>query len=64
MYGIYNAETLENLLKQYMLYTAERQYTKVYLQDKLQQPLNHIHKCMAHAEFSITQLILCYIYKQ
>ena len=63
MYSIYNAETLENLVKTVMSYTADRHYMKVYLQDRLQQPTKHIHKCMAHVEFSITQLILCYIYE-
>ena len=28
MYGVYNAETLERLVKQYTLYIADRHYTK------------------------------------
>ena len=61
MYGIYNTETLENLVKTvYALHSRLTLY-KVYSQDRLQQPINHIHKCMVHALFSITQLILCYI---
>ena len=47
-----------------MPYTVDRYYTKVYSQDRLQQPMKHIHKCMAHMEFSITQLMLCYISEQ
>ena len=39
-----------------MPYTADRHYTKVYLQNKLQQPMKHICKCMAHVEFNIMQL--------
>ena len=58
MYGIYNAETLENLVKiQYMLYTVGRHYMKVYLQARHQQPVKHIHKCTVHVVFSIMQLI-------
>ena len=64
MYRVYNAKSLENLLRQFMPYIAGRHYMKVYLQDKLQQPMKHICKCMAHMEFNIMQLMLCYSYGQ
>ena len=57
MYGIYNTETLENLVKMVHVYTADNHYMKVYLQAKHKQPANHIWKCMAHVVFSIMQLI-------
>ena len=56
MYGIYNAEMLENLVKQYMLYTADKHYMKIYLQARYQQPIKLIHKCTVHVVSSIMEL--------
>ena len=59
MYGVYNAETLERLVKTvHMIHS--RQCTKTYLQVKHQQHMNIIHKCMANESYSTMQLIQCY----
>ena len=39
LYGVYNAETLENLVKYYMLYTTDKHYAKIYLQARHKQPI-------------------------
>ena len=61
MYGVYNAEMLERLVKQYMHYTANKHYTKAYSQARHQQYMNITHKCMANEAYSIMQLTPCYI---
>ena len=63
MYGVYNAEMLERLVKQCTCYIADKQCTKTYSQVKSQQYMNIIHKCMASEAYSIMQLIQCYIPK-
>ena len=60
MYGVYNVETLERLIKQCTHYIADKQCMKAYLQVKHQQHMNIIHKCMANEVYSTVQLIQCY----
>ena len=64
MYGIYNAETLEKLVKTVHVCTVGKHCMKTYLQEKYQQPTKHICKCMAHVVSSIMQVIQCCIYEQ
>ena len=60
MYGIYNAETLENLVKRvHALQSRHTLYERLFAG----QTLKHIQKCMVHAVFNITQLTLFYIYE-
>ena len=59
MYRIYNAKTLQKLVK---TVTHSWQSLKVYSQANQHQPMKHIHKCMEHTVSNIMWLILCYIY--
>ena len=61
IYGVYNAETLERLVKQYTHYIADKHYMKTYSQVRHQLHMNTIHKCMANEAYSIMQLPQCYI---
>ena len=63
MYRMYNAEMLENLVKTVHALHSRQTLYEGFLQDRPQQPMKHICKCMAHVVFSIMQLILCYIYE-
>ena len=60
MYGVYNAEMLERLVKQCTYYISDKQCMKAYLQVKHQQHMNIFHKCMVNEVYSIMQLIQCY----
>ena len=57
MYEVYNAETLERLVKTVQHHIADKHYMKAYLQLKHQQHVNIIHKCMANEAYNIMQLI-------
>ena len=59
MYGVYNAETLESLIKQCMHYIADKQCMKAYWQARHPQHMNIIHKYMVNEVFSIMQLFQC-----
>ena len=57
MYGVYNAETLERLVKTVHTQHSRQTYTKTYSQVEHQQHMNIIHKCMANKAYNIMQLI-------
>ena len=57
MYGIYNAETLEKLVKQFTPYIVHNHYMKVYLLVKPQQVMMCILRWMVHMVFSTMQLM-------
>ena len=61
MFVVYNVETLERLIKQYMHYIEDRQCMKSCLQAGHLQHMNIIHKWMENEVYSIMQLIQCYI---
>ena len=56
MYGVYNAETLERLVKTVHALHSDKHYTKAYLQARHQQHMNITHKCIANEANSIMQL--------
>ena len=64
MYGVYNAETLEKLVKQLMSYIVDSPLLKIYLQERQQQHMKFTHKCIMHMVFSIMQSVPYYIYIQ
>ena len=61
IYGIYNAETLEKLVKHFMYYTTDNHHMKVCLQARHQQHMNFTHKCMVHEAYNIMKLTQGYI---
>ena len=60
MYGVYNPETLERLIKQYMHYIVDTQCMKTYSQEGHLWHMNIIHKCMENEVYTIMQLIQSY----
>ena len=60
IYGVYNVDMLERLIKQYMHYIAYRQCMRAYLQAGHLQHRNIIHKCMENEVYNTVQLIQCY----
>ena len=61
MYGVYNAEKLEKLVKTVHVLHSRQTLYKTYLQAKHQQHMNIIHKCALNEAYSIMQLTPCYI---
>ena len=59
MYGIYNTETLEKLVKTvHALHSRQTLYESLFAA-RHQHPMNFTDKCMAHIVYSIMQLIQC-----
>ena len=56
MYGVYNAETLERLVK-----TVHALHSRQTLYKNLLEHMNIIHKCTVNEAYSIMYLIQCYI---
>ena len=63
MYGIYNAETLEKLVKTVQVIHSRQSLIEGLFAGKSAAAYEAYYKCMDNAVFSIMQLILCYIYK-
>ena len=59
MYGVYNAETLERLMKMvHALHSRQTMYESLF---RTSAAYEHFHKCMENEVQSIMQLIQCYI---
>ena len=52
MYGIYNAETLEELVKTVHITHSRQSLIESYSQANQWQLMKHIHKCMEHVVFN------------
>ena len=61
MYGVYDTETLEKLIKTGKQYTADKLCTRVYLQDRYPRLMNIIHKCMEIVVYNIMPLAQWFI---